>query len=287
MFVPGNLTEQKRGVVVGITKTRSFQPSDYRPITLFSTDYKILARIVAKRVRPTLEDLMHPSQFCGRPGNTILEALASVREAVAEAEVRRKPMCILTLDFRDAFDRISHKYLLDILHSYGFSNSFVDRIRHMYTDASSIVQVNGHLSAPFPIQCSVRQGCPLSMTLFTVCINPLIYLLEQQLRGIRVNWRQRKTAVVAYADVTNLVTAPEEIAAIEEALRCYEEATGVKLNIAKSHTMASHTYPHSAQTMTVFNFITFPHVTFIMRQTLIRVNYLLYIKHLYIHCRPQ
>jgi hypothetical protein len=34
------------------------------------------------------------------------------------------------------------------------------------------------------------------------------------------------------------VTAPEEIAAIEEALRCYEEATGAKLNIAKSHAMA-------------------------------------------------
>jgi uncharacterized protein YaeQ len=55
------------------------------------------------------------------------------------------------------------------------------------------------------------------MTLFTLCINPLIYLLEQQLRGIRINWRQRKTAVVAYADITVLVTAPEEIAAIEEA----------------------------------------------------------------------
>jgi len=102
-----------------------------------------------------------------------------------------------------------------------------------------MVQVNGHLSAPFHIQCSVRQGCPLSMTLFTLCINPLIYLFEQQLRGIRVNWRQRKTAVVVYAyDVTVLATAPEEIAANEEAKRCYEEATGAKLNIAKSHTMA-------------------------------------------------
>jgi hypothetical protein len=71
-------------------------------------------------------------------------------------------------------------------------------------------------------------------------MNPLIYLFEQQLRGIRVNWRQRKTAVVAYADnVTVLVTATEEIAAIEEALRCYEETTGAKLNIAKSHAMAA------------------------------------------------
>jgi hypothetical protein len=77
------------------------------------------------------------------------------------------------------------------------------------------------------------------MMLFTLYINPLIYLLEQKLRGIRVNSRQRKTAVVAYADdVTVLVTAPEEIAAIEEVIRSYEEATGAKLNIAKSYAMA-------------------------------------------------
>jgi hypothetical protein len=77
------------------------------------------------------------------------------------------------------------------------------------------------------------------MTLFTLCINPLIYLLEQHLQSIRVNWRQRKTAVIAYADdVTVLMTAPEEIAAIEEVLRGYEGATGAKMNIAKSHPMA-------------------------------------------------
>jgi hypothetical protein len=153
MFFPDNLTEQqKRGVVVFIPKTtRPSQPSVYSPITLLNTDYKILARIVTNWIRPTLEDLLHPSQFCGRPGNTIFETLASVREAV-DVAVKRKPLYTLTLDFRNAFDRMSHQYLFAILHSYGFSNSFVDRIKHMYTDASSMVQVNGHLSAPFPIQ---------------------------------------------------------------------------------------------------------------------------------------
>jgi hypothetical protein len=90
----------------------------------------------------------------------------------------------------------------------------------MYENATYMVQVNGHMSAPFPIQFSVQQGCPLNMTLFTLCINPLIYHLEQQLRGIRINGRQRKTTVVVYAEITVLVTAPEEIKEIEETLRC-------------------------------------------------------------------
>ena len=100
MIAPGNLTEQqKRGEVVCITKTtRSNQPPDYRPTALLKTDYKILARIMANRNRPAT-DLLHPTQFCGRPGNTIFEAIASVRKAIAFAEVKTKPSCILTLDF--------------------------------------------------------------------------------------------------------------------------------------------------------------------------------------------
>jgi hypothetical protein len=99
------------------------------------------------------------------------------------------------------------------------------------------------------------------MTLFKLCINSLIYLLEQELRGIRVNWRQRTTAVVAYADdVTLPVTAPEEIATIEEALRCYEEATSTKLNIARSHAMAVGSWD---TTTTVMNITYSTEVTFL------------------------
>jgi hypothetical protein len=80
------------------------------------------------------------------------------------------------------------------------------------------------------------------MILYALCRNPLIHRPEQQLRGIRVNRRQRKTAVVAYADITIFVTEPEEITAIVEALRSYEKVTGAMLNIAKSQALAVGTW---------------------------------------------
>jgi hypothetical protein len=67
--------------------------------------------------------------------------------------------------------------------------------------------------------------------------------LEQQLRGISVNRRQRKTAVVAYADdIAIFVTQPEEVTAIGDALTCYEHANGAMLNFAKSQTLAVGTW---------------------------------------------
>ena len=65
--------QQKHGIVVCIPKTTAPKtPADYRPITLLNTDYKILARIVANRLRPILAELLHPSQHREREGGGIL-----------------------------------------------------------------------------------------------------------------------------------------------------------------------------------------------------------------------
>jgi hypothetical protein len=165
MLTERKLTElQKRGARVCIPKSdKAVAPEDFRPITLLNSDYKILARILEGRLRPALVELLHASQYCGAPGKSIIDAVAAMRDAVAFAETANTHLCVLSLDFKEAFDKISHKYLFSILQSYDFSDTFLSCIKNMYTDASSVVQINGHISGPIPIQSSVRQGCPLSM----------------------------------------------------------------------------------------------------------------------------
>jgi len=41
------------------------------------------------------------------------------------------PQCVLSLNFKEAFGRNSHKYLFTILQSYGFSDTFEDHIKRM------------------------------------------------------------------------------------------------------------------------------------------------------------
>jgi len=47
------------------------------------------------------------------------------------------------------------------------------------------------------------------------------------------------------------MTAPEEITTIEEALRCYERATGAHLNIENSHALAVGTWDTSRRVMDI------------------------------------
>ena len=76
--------QQKHGVNVCLPDSSGSQtPADFRPITLLNTDYKLLARIIAHRLRPVMTEHLQTGNFCGVPRNTIFEAVATLREAIA------------------------------------------------------------------------------------------------------------------------------------------------------------------------------------------------------------
>jgi len=134
----------------------------------------------------------------------IIDAMATLRDTIAYAETRRIPLCVLSLDFRNAFNRITHNYLSQTLQECGIGNAFIARVKRMYEGATSSVQINGQQYGPIPIRCAVRQGCPMSMALYALCLHPFLRLLDLKLRGIRIGCRTRPTSVVAYANDVNI-----------------------------------------------------------------------------------
>ena len=125
-------------------------------------------------------------------------------------ESTRRPLYAVSLDFKQVFDRISNTNLLTVLRSYGVGAGFIECIRTMYRNATLVIQVNGHMSTPIPIQRGVRQVCPLSMILFVLCLNPLLNYLDQHLQGLRAHGTQRKTTVIAYADYVSILVISQE-----------------------------------------------------------------------------
>jgi hypothetical protein len=123
MYMKGTILEsQKHDIIVCIPKTnKPTNPEDYRPLPLMKTDFKFLSIIIANRLRPWLNDLLHPSQYCGVHGNNILGALAPLLKTIAHSELTNTPSCILSIDFNQAFDNIAHSYLYAVLENYGFS----------------------------------------------------------------------------------------------------------------------------------------------------------------------
>jgi hypothetical protein len=241
-FWDGHITPRpKQGEIICVTKRRSTnEPRDYRPITLLKTDYKILARIFAQRLRPVLAKHLQDTQFCGVPGNSILDAAATITYIIAFAETERVPLCVRPTDFNNAFDNISHKYLFQTLKRYGICDSFIRGIMNMYEGASSFVKINGHSYGPMPIQCGIRHVCPMSMVLYALCLQPFLNFLNRKMAGINIGNKMSSTAVVAYADdVTIFVTDAAELTIVEEAITLFGKASGALLNPQKSKAPAT------------------------------------------------
>jgi len=120
------LEKQLQGIIACIPKhTHPTKGDKYRPLTLMNTDYKIIARIIVERLKPVLSTLLHPNQYCGLHGNSMFDAMAAVQDVIAFAEIMRKPVCVVSIDFSATFDKISHEYLQEILSPHGFSVSFI------------------------------------------------------------------------------------------------------------------------------------------------------------------
>jgi len=71
---------------------------------------------MARRLTAVLEEQLTSSQYC-----STLKFVSVMRDVVAHAELTRTPLCILPLDFRNKFNRISHSYVFHTLAGYGLS----------------------------------------------------------------------------------------------------------------------------------------------------------------------
>jgi hypothetical protein len=60
-------------------------------VSLSNGEYKILATIVANRLRLNLTAIMHPAQSNRTPGHTIPEAVATIRDAIANGQMTKRP----------------------------------------------------------------------------------------------------------------------------------------------------------------------------------------------------
>ena len=73
----------------------------------------------------------------------------------------------------NAFDRVKHSFLFSVLHSFGFSSSFLNLIKACISNPWIAPLVNGRPSNFFQASRGLRQGCPLSPFLYILMADSL------------------------------------------------------------------------------------------------------------------
>ncbi|CAM2105928.1 unnamed protein product [Caretta caretta] len=97
---------------------------NWRPVSLLSTDYKIVAKAISLRLGSVMADVVHPDQTYTVPGRSIFDNLFLVRDLLELGRRDGLSFALLSLDQEKAFDRVDHGYLLSTLQAFGFGPQF-------------------------------------------------------------------------------------------------------------------------------------------------------------------
>ena len=227
--------------------------SNYRPITLLNTDYKLLTKVLAIQLMKNIPSLVHPNQAGFIPNRSIFNHTRLAKTIIDYAEAMEVDGAIVALDQEKAYDKIRHKYLWETMHEFNLPTPFMNTVRALYNNAHTRVAINGELSPPFKVTRGVRQGDPLSCALFDLAIEPLACKLrnDPNIKGINVPGLEEKILVNLFADDTTLYLDKEDrFDHIETILKTWCDVSGAKFNIEKTEIIPIGTATHRTRVIT-------------------------------------
>ncbi|CAM2119723.1 unnamed protein product [Caretta caretta] len=92
---------------------------NWRPVSLLSTDYKIVVKAISLRLGSVLADVSHPDQTYTVPDRSIFDNLFLVQDLLELGRRDGLSFALLSLDQEKAFDRVDHGYLLNTMRLTG------------------------------------------------------------------------------------------------------------------------------------------------------------------------
>ena len=197
----------KLGAVTPVVKKGKpqLQPDSYRRITVTPVTGKLIEKTMLLDARPTLDAKQHKLQRGFSSGASSTNAAFIISEAISEAKDNKHSLFLQFLDARKAFDVVWHTGLLCSLHDQGVTGPVWELFNHLYTDISSAVKWQGHLSKEFYDLQGLRQGGDTSADAFKGKTNPVLNNLEATGEGFYIG----TTPVCAptCADDTTIISA--------------------------------------------------------------------------------
>ena len=79
---------------------------DFRPISMVGFLYKIIAKVLARRLEVVVPKLVGETQLAFMMNRQIIDSALIANEVIWWVKKKRKPTALLKLDFRKAFDSI-------------------------------------------------------------------------------------------------------------------------------------------------------------------------------------
>lgn len=218
--------------------------SDFRPISLSNVVYKILAKVLANRLTPILNNIIVENQSAFIPERMITNNIMLAFET--HHFMRRKSQgkdgyAALKIDMIKAYDRVEWNMLRAILLKFGLCERWVNLVMTCVETVSYHVLVEDKEIGPIHRQRGLKQADPLSPYLFIMVVEGLNALIRHyecrgQFHGIAVARYAPRISHFLFAD-NNFIffkANPSESEVCKNILATYATASGQIINFEKS-----------------------------------------------------
>ncbi|KAL5569671.1 hypothetical protein UlMin_026246, partial [Ulmus minor] len=223
------------------------QVKDFRPISLISGVYKILAKLLANRLREVLEETISMTQGAFVHNRQILDVVLVATEAVEDYRKRKKRGVIFKVDFEKAYDHVNWDFLDLVLEKKGFGVKWRTWMRGCISSANFSIMINGKPRGRFGASRGLRQGDPLSPFLFILVADILGRMMDKavsigEVKGFKVGREEVVVSHLQFADDTLFLLEPDQIniKKVHTILKFFSMCSGLKINMNKSSLAGIH-----------------------------------------------
>jgi sorting nexin-29 len=165
-------TEWLQGIICSIYKKgEQAICSNYRPITLLNIAYKIFTILLNNRLSKILESILSEDQAGFRPNRSTLDNIRQTFEKCHEYNI---DLHNIFVDYLQAFDSINRNKVTDSLNEYNISSKLIKLTALTLSGTSAMVKINNEFTGKFDVQTGVKQGDPLSATLFSIAMDSIL-----------------------------------------------------------------------------------------------------------------
>ena len=171
-----------------------------RPITLVCTDYKVLEKDLANRLKSILPHIINHDQQGFMADHRIATNIRKAFDIMTKIEQEQESRLLVSIDFQKCFDMISFEGIFGALEFFGIGPNYIQMVKTTYTDFKAVIQNNGHFSERINIDRGARQGGPNSSFLFLVCAEVLAIMLRSNLNIEGIPVQEIVHLLAQYAD---------------------------------------------------------------------------------------
>lgn len=232
--IPDGFTD---GVITSLFKAGlQCMPVNYRPITLLNTDYRLLAKILANRLKDVQGQVIGLEQTAFLKGRHIGENILVLQLLPHTLPYTSKAVAVF-LDITKAYDTVARSFLMQLLDAAGLGGGFSEWVKLLLQDTRACANVNGFVSGMVQFKAGVRQGCPLAPQLYLFIAQALLSYLKQCGFGVEV--RGRRITATQFADDTEVyLDDVQQTPQLLDAMTVFKNASGQAVHTGKTKLLA-------------------------------------------------